>query len=51
MSNDDIDKLKLNTDEFDKLKKKKNEKNKRKDIQKKKLIDAPYETNLYLHCF
>ena len=50
MSNDDIDKLKLNTDEFDKLKKKKNEKNKRKDIQKK-LIDAPYETNLYLHCF
>ena len=45
MSNDDVDKLKLNNDKFDKEKNLK--KKKRKGIQKGNLIDALCESNIY----
>ena len=48
-SNDDVDKLKLNNDEFDKEKKLR--KKKRKGIQRRNLIDTLCESNIYQHCF
>ena len=46
MSNDDVDKLKLNNDKFDK-EKKSEEKEKKKSIQKGKLFDTLCESNIY----
>ena len=45
MSNSEDDKLKLKNDEVDELKNLK--KKIRKGIQKRKLIDAPCESNMY----
>ena len=45
MSNDDVDRLKLNNDKFDKERKLR--KKKRRDIQKRKLIDVLCESNIY----
>ena len=45
MSNDDVDNFKLNNDEFDKQKKL--TKKKRKGIEKRKVIDALCESNIY----
>ena len=42
-SNDKIDNLKLNSDEFDKVKKPQEEEKKRYLLQRRKLIDTPCE--------
>ena len=45
-NNDDVDKLKLKNDEIDKKIRSKPEEKEKKDIQKRKFVDTPSESNI-----